>query len=430
MDIFETLETPEFDECAAIDDYLKHQYYWNITYNKMIQKPGISESDKDLLWKIKEIYKDNILDEILSGSYEWSIPEKKAIAKDGTKKKRIVYVYNIKDRYILGVMYRAISAYFRNDISSRCFSYKSSTNTSDAIKYLMQNKKPEHSFGVKVDIHAYFNSVSEEKVKSMINELFSDGLLITIQKLMLDTRVLVGGKVKNEWKSLIPGCAFGSFFANYCLKHCDEYFEKENKIYARYSDDIIVLEESKEELQKDLDIILKYIGEYGLTMNPDKYTWFNPGDSVEYLGLKIDNNCIDISDHAKKKIKKQIHRWCRKGRMEIERDGKSFDKVAHQVIRRLNNRNMFCMIDNESTFGWCQYAFRYITTTKSLREIDLYTRDTLRAMKTGKHNKNNVKAISDDEFKSLGWVSLVDMYKLYKQDYDYYTEIVELMKNS
>ena len=77
---------------------------------------------KLLYWKIKELYKDNILDEILSGSYEWSIPEEKAIAKDGTKKKRIVYVYNIKDRYILGVMYRAISAYFRNDISSRCFS--------------------------------------------------------------------------------------------------------------------------------------------------------------------------------------------------------------------------------------------------------------------------------------------------------------------
>ena len=66
----------------------------------------------------------------------------------------------------------------------------------------------------------------------------------------------------------------------------------------------------------------------------------------------------------------------------------------------------------------------------SLREIDFYMRDTLRAMKTGKHNKANVNAIDDEEFKELGWVSLVDMFYLYKKDIDYYMEIVELMKNT
>ena len=168
-----------------------------------------------------------------------------------------------------------------------------------------------------------------------------------------------------------------------------------------------------------------------MVINPKKYTWFEPDDEVEYLGLKLkgDNN-IDISDHAKKKIKRQIHRWCRKGRMEIERDGKSFNKVAKQVIRKFNNKNMFCIIENETSFGWCHYAFRYITTVDSLREIDYYMRDTLRAMKTGRHNSANVNAIDDEEFKELGWVSLVDMYYLYKKDFDYYMEIVELMKNT
>jgi hypothetical protein len=116
--------------------------------------------------------------------------------------------------------------------------------------------------------------------------------------------------------------------------------------------------------------------------------------------------------------------------MEIERDGKSFNLVARRIIRNFNNKNMFCMVDNETTFGWCHYAFRYITTIDSLIEIDFYMRDALRAMKTGKHNSANVKYIDDEEFKKLGWVSLVDMYNLYKQDFDYYMEIVELMKNT
>lgn len=113
--------------------------------------------------------------------------------------------------------------------------------------------------------------------------------------------------------------------------------------------------------------------------------------------------------------------------MEMEIDHKPFELVARNIIRRLNYKNFKCYIEFDSTFGWCHYAFRYINTIQSLIEIDFYTRDTLRAMKTGKHNKNNVKALSDDDFKRLGWVSLVDLYKLYIEDFDYYCEIIELL---
>ena len=365
-------------EQNILKEILLKPEFWDATYNKMIQKQGISQDDKDKIWKIKEIYKYDIVDEIINGTYEWSIPEKREIAKAGTKKKRVVYIYNIEDRYILGALYRALSFIHRDKMSKSCFSYKTGTNTSDAIRFIRDNKTEEYKYGVKVDIHAYFNSVSRERVIEMINELFTDGLKTTLENLLLDDRIYVKGVENNEWKSLIPGCALGSFFANYCLKPLDDYFEDKNVIYARYSDDIIVLAKDKVELEKYLEIIKEHINKYDLTINPDKYTWFEPGDNVEYLGLKLrGDGKIDISDHAKQKIKKQIHRWCRKGRMEIEREGTPFEKVAKRIIRQLNNKNMFCIIGNESTFGWCHYAFRYINTIESLIEIDFYTRDTL-----------------------------------------------------
>ena len=87
--------------------------------------------------------------------------------------------------------------------------------------YIKENKTDETSVGVKIDIHAYFNSVSRERVIEMINELFTGGLKITMEKLLLDDRVLWKGNIIKEWKSLIPGCAFGSFLANWCLRECD-----------------------------------------------------------------------------------------------------------------------------------------------------------------------------------------------------------------
>lgn len=411
----------------TILDELNNNEYWEAAYERLMLKHKLSKDDKDLLWKLKEIYKDDIIDELMSGKYEWSIPRKVEIAKHETGKKRVVYVYDIKDRYILGMLYRAISHYYSNSISNSCFSYTKGVSTSHAIQYIKENKTDELRYGVKVDIHAYFNSVSREKVIEMINELFTDGLKISIEKLMLNDTVEWKGKEIQEWKSLIPGCAFGSFFANYTLKQCDEYFDNKNIVYARYSDDIIILENTKEELEKDIDIILSFLNKYGLTMNPDKYTWFEPGDDIEYLGLKLrGDGKIDISDHAKFKIKKQIHRWCRKGRVEIERDGKPFDRVARRIIRQLNNKNFFCALNHDNTFGWAMYSFPRITTTDSLKEIDLYCKDTIRAMKTGKHNKANYRKMTEEEFHDLGWLSLVQMYNIYKRDYDYFMEIIDV----
>lgn len=418
------------DVSEKLELELNNTIHWESTYNKMILKQGFKKEDRELLIKLKDFYKEEIITELITGTYKWSTPRKVEIAKHESNKKRIVYIYSTKDRYILGVLYRAISTYYGNIISNYCFSYKKSVSTANAIEYIKHQRHTDYKYGVKLDIHAYFNSVNKARIIEVINELFAGGIKVTIENLMLNDKVQWKGNIISEYKSLIPGCAMGSFFANYCLVECDRYFDNEDCIYARYSDDIIILSNSKYKLYTYMSIIKKYLQQYGLEINPDKYEWFEPGNSIEYLGLKLDDNgTIDISNHSKQKIKKQIHRWCRKARMSIERDNKEFSNVARKVIRNLNNKNFFCAIHNDSTFGWALYSFPRITTVETLKEIDLYTKDCIRALKTGKHNKANYKALTEEELHRLGWLSLVEMYYLYKRDYDYFMEVVELHGN-
>ena len=132
--------------------------HWEETYNKMILKQNFSKEDKELLWKLKEIYKNSIVDDLMSGKYDWSTPRKVEIAKSESKKKRVVYIYNIKDRYILGVLYRAISTYYKDNISDRCFSYTKGKNTSNAIRYIKDNKTDKLNYGVKIEKNKVFTS--------------------------------------------------------------------------------------------------------------------------------------------------------------------------------------------------------------------------------------------------------------------------------
>ena len=59
----------------------------------------------------------------------------------------------------------------------------------------------------------------------------------------------------------------------------------------------------------------------------------------------------------------------------------------------------------------------------------MYTKECIRAMKTGKHNRSNINEVSDDELKNLGYLSLVQMFNLYKTDKDYFNEVLEINKS-
>lgn len=407
--------------------------YWRNTFEKLNIKTTLDFDDINYLQQAIEFDKDSIVDKIWSGTYEWQIPRKVKLKKHGTKKFRVVYIYSIIDRLVLGVLYQALSDYFSDRVQASCFSYKKGLNTGQAIRTVKDSiQSKENIYGVKIDIHAYFNSISQIRISEMLDELFNDaefsGIKKTLQNLLFNQQCIYHDEVIQEYKGVIPGTPIASFFANYCLRECDFYFEAKGSIYARYQDDIIIIESSKDEVDKDIETLNNFIEQYGLEINPDKYQYFTPGDDITFLGIKIESDgTLDMSDHSKQKIKKQIHRWCKKGRKEIEMNGTDFMKVAKRINRRYNYKNFKCYIENEAQFGWCHYMFRYITTDKSLKELDLYFKDTLRAMKTGKHNKGNYKALTDEDFREMGWVSLVQLYHLYKKDFDYYCEVIDLL---
>lgn len=409
---------------------LKNKSHWDKTYDRMSNKDKLTGLNLDQLYTIKETDEYlHIAEQLCNGTYDWATPEKLLLAKAGTTKKRTVYMYTGQDRFVLGVLYRALNTLFADRFSPNCFSYRTGVSTNTAVTYIDKMKKQTKMYGLKLDITAYFNSVSRDHLVKCLEELFPTGssIGVTMEKIFLNDNVTYKGTLIQEYKSLIPGCALGSFFANYCLRELDLHFAKEGVVYARYSDDIIILDEKEENIALHLEFIKEKLLEYGLTINEKKYVHFQPDEAVEYLGLSLSDEGVDISEHAKQKLKKTIKRWVKAARKDIEMNEKDFDKVAKKLVNRLNWKLYKSYIKDERKFGWAFYAFRYITVLDSLTEIDFYLRDRLRYLKTGKNNKANVKALTDEDFRALGVLSLYDMYILFHDDFDYYCEVAYLI---
>lgn len=410
-------------------DELCNLAYWKKSYERILQTEKYSTEtiEEIFMYMTSDKYK-KLAKQLAEGTYKFSVPEKVLIAKSGSQKKRVIYKYSEMDRFIMSLLYRVMCSIFADKISEKCFSYKQGTNTADAVRNIRKGYN-NGLYGVKLDIHAYFNSVKKEYLYKCIDELFPQTASVrkTISALFMDDNITYRGKAETEYKALIPGSAIGSFWANYCLRELDEHFDKNNIVYARYSDDIILFDDSEEKVRSHIAWILEKIDNYGLTINEDKYTYFKPNEPVEFLGLRFDKDTVDISNHAKMKVKKTIKRWCKKARKEMEMRGKDFTNMAKSVCNRFNWRIYKTYIQDTTKYGWAYYAFRYLNTTKSLVELDRYYKDTLRAMKTGKHNKKNMYAISEDEFHEIGYVSFYEMYKVFKQDFGYYCDIVARM---
>lgn len=167
-----------------IIESLENNIFWEQTYNRLLDKQdNWHRYSKEELAEINKTYNDNkqnILVELESRTYKWGIPRKVEISKHQNSKKRVVYVYGMQDRFVLGVLYRVFSYCYNDELSTACFSYRKSIGTIDALQYIKEQRNKndkdddvcEKYVGLKLDIHAYFNSVSREKLHQVIDELF------------------------------------------------------------------------------------------------------------------------------------------------------------------------------------------------------------------------------------------------------------------
>jgi hypothetical protein len=261
----------------------------------------------------------------------------------------------------------------------------------------------------KLDISNYFNSIDVDKLLPMLKIIFGDDMrlyqffedILTFDKSMSDGEIIV------EKRGVMAGTSMSTFFANVYLMDMDRYFLDNNVIYARYSDDIIIMDQNLDNLKQNIAYIHSVIESRGLYINQDKEELFMPHTAWNFLGFEYCDGVIDLSNVTLKKIKDKIRRKGRAlYRWKIKND-KSTEHAIKVMLRVFNNK--FYREDHQKDLTWSKWFFPVITTHEKLEIIDGYLLQYLRYLSTGKFNKKNYN-ITYDYLKELGFKSLVNEY--------------------
>lgn len=350
-----------------------------------------------------------VCERIASGE-RFPLPKKAVLSKMGSQKKRTVYIYPEPENTVCKLLTWLLLRTYDGLFAPALYSFRPGVTAKDAIRRLARTPGIRQKFAYKVDVSNYFNSVPIHRLIPMLAETIGEkdpALFTFLRSLLEEPQVLWEGLPLAEQKGIMAGTPQSAFFANLYLSDLDHLFEDQGILYARYSDDIIVFGETREETEQHAAQIRAFLAEMGLAVNPSKEDFYTSGSGWTFLGFSFKDGTIDIAPATVKKLKQKMRRKARALQRWRMRNGISGEKAAAAFIRVFNRKLLESPEGSE--LSWSYWFFSVINTAESLKAIDAYAQDCLRFLISGRRTKSRYNVRYED-LKKLGCRSLVNAY--------------------
>ena len=308
-----------------------------------------------------------LLNAIESGNYAIAPPHIARIPKDNGEF-REVYVNEQIDRIFLSLYNDVLFEMFGDRIHPACKSYQKGIGCPQTVKEISKQICEKGTYGYKVDLSKYFDTVKIEVIDAALDELDTGSPLDKIVREYYHNNLVfdADGNLVEHYGSLKQGCAVASFLANYVLRDIDAVCSKVVPIYARYSDDILIIGSRADKAMFYLQTMLEA---KGLKLNPKKIEKLSKDKFFTFLGFNI---CGDKITFSKKSIKN----------FQNEIESRTI-KSKYGTTKAINQVNKY-LYEGDGKFGWSRYFLGTINVDEDVDELNKFVVDCIKAVDTGK----------------------------------------------
>ena len=246
--------------------------------------------------------------ELIRTGGRFPLPRRAVISKMHSRKKRVVYIYPPAENTVMKLLTWLLLRKYDDLFTDGLYSFRPGRSAKDAIRRLTRMKNAGSAWAYKVDIHNYFNSVPIGQFLPKLENVLADDpeLFRFLRRLLEEPEVLENGQPVTDEKGIMAGTPVASFYANLYLRELDEAFAQDGIPYARYSDDIIVFADSREEVLRRAERIRNFLAEAGLTVNPDKEQLFAPEEGWNFLGFSYREGTVVFKEVSAKSSPEEV----------------------------------------------------------------------------------------------------------------------------
>lgn len=223
--------------------------------------------------------------------YRWYLVPKERKGDD-FKYRRMAFVHP-RDYIVIQAIINIIGPIFEKSFSDSCLGYRLDTSgkTGNSIFYSWQsswqNRKrrvtsflyhPEYFYYIKADISRFYDNIDRLRLYGLIfDKIGSETEICQVIEGFLGNSYIEDSSGKEKIckppsKGIPQGPAFSAFFANIYLNELDRLIEKKSYDYVRYVDDMVILCESKKQLEDTKELLGHYLSSVNLELNANKTT--------------------------------------------------------------------------------------------------------------------------------------------------------------
>ncbi|HQB57251.1 MAG TPA: reverse transcriptase/maturase family protein [Candidatus Paceibacterota bacterium] len=230
-------------------------------------------------------------------------------------KRRHIHKAQVRDRVlhhaIMSILYPLYEKVFIHN-SFSCRIGKGTHKGVEALRSMLYKASKNNTRNVyilKCDIEKFFDSISHEILLSVLSSRIKD------QELM-NLLVEVVGSFTSDRSTLFDRCGVpignltSQLFANVYMDVFDQFIKHDLKVkyYARYTDDFVIVSESKEYLVQLLPQIRSFLKEkLKIQIHPKKITITKFGRGIDYLGYVLFPHFTLVRKRTQKRALRKIN---------------------------------------------------------------------------------------------------------------------------
>ncbi len=298
---------------TKVIDLQKMEKAWNHV-KKNHPAPGADhvtwdEFDKQCKENLKELQM-----EILNDRYEVFPVKLIQIFKE--EKVREVSLYAMRDKVVQQSLALELNRIYEPLFSKGTYAYRANHSSLNAISDISEQIiKGKYTHYMKLDIHKFFDHVDVDTLFMILRKRIREEEVLSLIKKQLIVKYLDdSGELCEKKKGIYQGSGIAPVLSNVYLMEFDQEMAKESVFFIRYSDDMLILAYSEEDMKHLLQKVNVYLEKLQLKLNERKCSYGRIQDGFDFLGYHFDHRGKSIPVKAKKKLENGLEQMWLTGR--------------------------------------------------------------------------------------------------------------------
>jgi RNA-directed DNA polymerase len=348
--------------------------------------------------RMKEL--DRLHEKLRTNAYRPKAVRRVWIPKPGSNERRPLGVPTVRDRVVQTALLSVLEPIFDATFSPYSYGFRHGRGCHHALERVEELLTAGHQYVVDADLKSYFDTISKPRLMARIREKVSDSRVLRLVEMYLEQGVMDGLREWTPETGTPQGAVLSPLLANIYLNPLDHLLAEAGFALVRYADDFVILCKTREEADRALETVRRWVAENELTLHPTKTKIVDAGtEGFDFLGYHF------------------------RGKLRLPRDKSltKFKDAVREKTGRTNGQSMpfICARLSSQLRGWFTY-FRHCHW-RIFRELDGWIRGRLRSiLRKRRHRRGRARGQDhqrwpNDFFDKQGLYSLNKAHVCYAQ---------------